>query len=62
MDHQLNKEQIDMAKKDEMKKKAGKAKAKTAKLGDKSPSGKKFTPRKRRKTINRRSMATKRGR
>ena len=51
-----------MAKKDEMKKKAGKAKAKTAKLGDKSPSGKKFTPRKRRKTINRRSMATKRGR
>lgn len=51
-----------MAKKDEMKKKSRKAYAKTAKLGDKSPAGKKFTSRKRKKAISRRSMTAKGGR
>ena len=52
-----------MAKKDEMKKKAGKAKAKakTARLGDKSPKGKKFTSRKPKKTITRKTPNAKTG-
>ena len=46
-----------MAKKDEMKKKS--AKAKTARLGDKGPAGKKFTPRKRKKAITRKTRTSK---